>query len=206
MESKIIKVTPVDNYLSIGWMITNKCNYDCMYCPDKWHNGNNQYTLVQLQKYWIDIFDKTKDKNLKYKIGFTGGEATINKDFITFLEWLQQNYNNYIHMILLTTNGSASVNYYKKLFKIVNNITFSFHSEHADEIEFYKKIIKLKDVIGVHNFIHVNIMNEVWNQKRIVLYTDILNKHSISYSINEIDYELKTRSFPIMKGKQNLEI
>ena len=61
-------------------------------------------------------------------------------------------------------------------------------------------------MIGVHNFIHVNIMNEVWNQKRIVLYTDILNKHSISYSINEIDYELKTRSFPIMKGKQNLEI
>ena len=206
MESKIIKVTPVDNYLSIGWMITNKCNYDCMYCPDKWHNGNNQYTLAQLQKYWIDIFDKTKDKNLKYKIAFTGGEATINKDFITFLEWLQQNYNNYIHMILLTTNCSASLNYYKKLFKVVNNITFSFHSEHADEIKFYKKIIKLKDVTGAHNFIHVNIMNEVWNQKRIVLYTDILNKHSISYSINEIDYKLKTRAFPIMKGKQNLEI
>jgi len=207
MEPKIIKITPINSYLSIGWSITNKCNYDCMYCPDKWHNGKNQYTLIQLQQYWIDIFNKTKDQQLKYKIAFTGGEATTNKDFIKFLEWLQKNYKNYIHMILLTTNGSASINYYKKLFKVVNNINFSFHSEHADEKKFYEKIIKLKYFIAnTDNFIHVNIMNEKWNQHRISLYTDVLNRYHISNSINEIDYALKTREFPIMKGKSNFEV
>lgn len=206
MTAKIIEITPVENYFSITWAITNKCNYECMYCPSELHSGSTQYTFDQMQKYWLDIFDKTKSKNLKYKLSFTGGEVTINKDFVPFLKWLRSNYGEYIHMILVTSNGSASISYYKKLYEVVDNVSFSFHSEHADEREFYEKMIELKQRIDSEKFIHVNIMNEHWIKERIPLYVKVLTDNNISHNVNEINYSIGTRTIPILKGKLNLEI
>lgn len=206
MTDTIVKVTPNDDCFSITWIITNKCNYSCMYCPSYLHAGDRIHSLDQMQSYWIDIFNKTRHKNLKYKISFSGGEVTSNKDFLPFINWLRENYKDYINMILLTTNGSASVNYYIKLFNIVDNISFSFHSEHANEKLFFDKMIKLKKTISHKNFMHINIMNEYWIKDRIPMYTRILNKNHISHSINVIDYKIGTRIMPIMKGKANLEI
>jgi organic radical activating enzyme len=177
-----------------------------MYCPDFLHAGDHVYSLSDMQSYWIDIFNKTHHKNLKYKISFTGGEVTINKDFLPFVEWLRKNYKNHIQMILLTTNGSASVNYYTKLFKSINNISFSFHGEHANEKLFFDKMIKLRKIIAHKNFMHVNIMDEYWIKDRIPLYTQILEKNHISHSVNMINYNIGTRVVPILKGKTNLEI
>lgn len=209
MTNSIIKITPNEPCFSINWVITNKCNYDCMYCHDYLHSGKNVYSLSQLQSYWIDIFNKTRNKNLKYKICFSGGEPTSNKDFIKFVIWLREQYDEYIHKIVLSTNGSASLAYYKKLFTMVNNISFSFHSEHADEKKFFDKMIKLRKTISpmsTKNFMHINIMNEYWNVERIPLYTELLDKYKISYSVSEIAYSHGTRTFPILKGKANLEI
>lgn len=206
MANAIVKVIPNDACFSITWVITNKCNYDCMYCPAALHAGDAIYSLSKMQSYWLDIFNKTRDKNLKYKISFTGGEVTTNKDFAPFLLWLRTHYNNYIHMILITTNGSASVSYYKKLYNNVDNISFSFHGEHANEQLFFDKMIKLKQTINSKNFIHVNIMNEFWIKDRIPMYTSLLDQHNISYSVNEINYKSGTRTMPILKGKTNLEI
>ena len=62
-----------------------------------------------------------------------------------------------------------------------------------------------KDMLpGKH--LHVNIMNESWNQDRIPAYTKLLAEHNISHNVNEIDYSVQTRSMPIMKGKLNLAI
>lgn len=206
MTSKIVKITPLEKCFSISWHLTNWCNYDCMYCPAEYHSNTRQYSFEQLQNHWLEIFDKTKLQNLKYKISFSGGEVTINKDFLKFAKWLRDEYSDHIHLLLVTTNGSASLNYYLKLFDEIDNISFSLHSEHADEKAFFDKIIGLKSQISAKNFLHVNIMNEFWNEERIQLYTKILDEHKISYSINDIDYSLKTRTFPILKGKTNLEI
>lgn len=206
MTEKVIKIVPIDHLFNIGWLLTNKCNYDCMYCPEKYHSGTKQFSFEQLKQYWIDIFQKTKSQNLKYKLVFSGGEVTINKSFILFVQWLKENYSDYIKMILVTTNGSASVKYYKKLFKLVDNISFSFHSEHADEKEFFNKVLELKTTIDPKNFIHVNVMKEFWNEDRIPLYTEFLEKHNVSYSVNEVHHSMGTRTFPIMKGKTNFEI
>jgi len=206
MVPNVIKITPVESYFSITWAITNKCNYDCMYCPAALHAGDHVYSLSKMQSYWLDIFAKTQDKNLKYKISFTGGEVTTNKDFAPFVAWLRENYNDRIHSILLTTNGSASVAYYTKLYHSVDNISFSFHGEHADEKLFYDKMVKLKKIIDPKNFIHVNIMDEYWIKDRIPLYTKILTGHEISHSINSINYSSGTRTVPILQGRTNLEI
>jgi len=207
MNPRIVKVTPTEEYFSITWRLTTRCNYDCMYCPTKWHDTTSrQHTLDELQRYWEDIYSKSQHKKLKYKIAFTGGELTTNRDFLPLVAWLRNKYQDNIFQILVTTNGSATTKYYSQMFEYIDNISFSLHSEHVDEQKFFNMIQDLKESISPKKFIHVNIMNEFWNQDRITMYKKLLDNLKVSHSINELDYDLKTRETPVIKGKLNLEI
>lgn len=178
-----------------------------MYCSPEYHNDTDDYhSLEQLQKAWVSLHSQSAVRNLKYKISFSGGEPTVNKNFLPFIQWLRSEYNDNIAQILVTTNGSANLRYYLRLYKYVDNISFSIHSEHVDEDKFFKMVIALKNNMLPNKFIHVNIMNEFWNQERIDYYKKILDSNSISYSVNEINYAYQTRSIPIFKGKLNLAI
>jgi organic radical activating enzyme len=178
-----------------------------MYCPSKWHNNTDQHhSLETLQSAWTKIYERSQHHGLPYKISFTGGEVTNNKNFLPFVSWLRLEYGDRIFSLLVTTNGSATPKYYKKLFRVIDNISFSVHSEHIDEKRFFDMIVDLKKSIDSSRFLHINIMDEFWNQDRIRIYKEILEKFDISYSVNKIDYSLQTRNHPIFNGKLNLEI
>jgi hypothetical protein len=187
-----------------------------MYCPSNLHDDySNHLDLDVMQHRWTSIYEKTKHRHLPYKISFSGGEVATNKHFLPLVEWLVQNYKNQIKQMLVTTNGSASIAYYTRLFQNVSNIAFSLHSEHVDEQHFFNNVISLHKSISTDNLhnrttvkrhLHVNIMNEYWNQDRIQLYVSLLSKYNISHSVNQIDYKFQTRTIPIMKGNLNLEI
>jgi molybdenum cofactor biosynthesis enzyme MoaA len=178
-----------------------------MYCSPRWHDNTSKHkSLDELKANWLSIYTQSQQHKLKYKISFTGGEVTGNKHFYPFVKWLRENYGEHIQQILLTTNGSATYKYYSKLYEVVDNISFSVHSEHIDEKKFFDTVIKLHATIAKDKFIHVNIMNEFWNSERIPVYAELLKAHNISHNINEIDYTQQTRTIPIMKGKLNLEI
>lgn len=205
--SNIVKVVPTEQYFSLTWKITNRCNYDCMYCPTMWHDQNSEsQTLENLQAAWKSLIAKTSVLGLRYKIAFSGGEVTTNKNFLPFVTWLRSNHADRIHSILLTTNGSASTSYYTKLFKAVDNVSFSLHSEHVNEQKFFDTVLSLKQTIGPDKFLHVNIMDEFWNQERISLYTKLLKDNQVSHSVNKINYELQTRTIPIFKGTLDLNV
>lgn len=177
-----------------------------MYCPTEWHDNHSKHkTLEDFKSNWQSIYNKTASAGLTYKISFTGGEVTTNKNFLPFVEWLKTEYAE-VAKILVTTNGSATLEYYSKLFEFVDNISFSIHSEHVDEIKFFDMISQLRQKTKINKFIHVNIMNEFWNQDRIQAYKKLLEQTKISHSINEVDYTKQTRSIPIIKGKLNLAI
>jgi MoaA/NifB/PqqE/SkfB family radical SAM enzyme len=206
-SSKVIAVAPTEKYFSLTWRLGIRCNYDCMYCSSAWHNNTDTFRgLEELQQAWIEIFEKTKVHNLPYKISFTGGELTANKNFLPFVTWLRENYNQHLFKVLASTNGSASLTYYNKMFQSIDNITFSVHSEHINEQKFFNMIVKLQSTLPADKFLHVAVMNEHWNQDRIKLYTSLLNQHQISYSINEIDYSHQTREAPFFVGELNLEV
>lgn len=187
--SKIIKIDPLPKYYSITWMLGSFCNYNCNYCPTELHDTTSRpHDLETLKTAWQNVYQKTQHLGLKYKISFTGGEVTANKNFLPFLEWLRSNYAD-VAMALLTTNGSASANYYIKLARVVESISFSTHSEFMDEKEFFEKTVKVNSVmIRPHKSFHVNIMNENWNAEGITRYKSFLDKHNISYTVNEIFY------------------
>ena len=205
--TKIIRVRPTEEYFSITCQIDIRCNYNCMYCSPLWHDDTSNFkSLEELQTAWRDIFDKTKNLELPYKISFTGGELTANKNFLPFVTWLRDNYSEHLFKLLVTTNGSASTRYYQKMFDSVDNITFSVHTEHINEQKFFEMIIELHKILPKDKHLHVAIMNEYWNQDRIPLYTKLLDENNISYGVNEIDYSYQTRKNPIFLGKLNLEI
>lgn len=204
---KIYKLEPVDQVFSVTWNIGTRCNYDCMYCPTELHDNHSRHaSLEQLKKRWLSIYQKTSDKNLPYKISFTGGEVSANKSFLPLVRWMRNTYQSQIATVLATSNGSAGLGYYTRLFALVDNLSLSFHSEHADEQKFFDLVIALHRNLSKGKHLHVNIMDEFWNQERIPAYQALLAKHNISYAVNKIDYSLQTRSVPIMKGKLNLEI
>lgn len=203
---KITNVRPTEEYFSLNWQIDIRCNYDCMYCSTEWHDNSSGFkSLEELQAAWHSIFDKTKNLNLPYKIAFTGGELTANKNFLPFVTWLRANYSEHLFKMLVTTNGSASTRYYQKMIEAVDNIAFSVHTEHIDEQKFFNMMLDLSKNLPASKFIQVAIMNEYWNQDRIPLYTKLLDDNNISYTVNEIDYKYKTREQPIFFGKLNFE-
>jgi molybdenum cofactor biosynthesis enzyme MoaA len=168
-------------------MLGSFCNYDCSYCLPEWHDTTSKpHDLATLKTAWNNIRVKTQHLGLEYKISFTGGEVTANKNFLPFLEWLRSEFSD-IAMIVMTTNGSAGSNYYTKLSKVVNAISFSTHSEFMVEDEFFNKAIQLnKLMIRPEKSFHVNIMDEAWNQEAIKRYKVILETNNISHSVNKI--------------------
>ena len=138
-------------------------------------------------------------------MSFTGGEVTANKSFLPLIEYLTAgNFN--IKQIFITTNGSASENYYLRLSKLVTGISFSTHSEFFNEAEFFAKVHKINSVmIRPEKSVHVNIMDEYWNQDRILLYQSWLDKNNISNSINKINYPNDNQIIPIINGIKNIE-
>jgi MoaA/NifB/PqqE/SkfB family radical SAM enzyme len=140
------------------------------------------------------MFDSSSAKNLKYKINFTGGEVTVNKDFMPFVRWLRSNYNEHIAQIGVNSNGSANIEYYIELIDLVDFISFSTHTEFFNEEKFFNNVIKCAErVQSTNKTIHVNVMNEYWAQDQIQKYTSFLTKKNINHSVTEIDYSYKIR-------------
>jgi MoaA/NifB/PqqE/SkfB family radical SAM enzyme len=177
-----------------------------MYCPTELHDNTSAHPdLEKLKTAWNSFYQKTQQVGLPYKIGFTGGEVTANRSFLPLVEYLRSNPFN-IGQLIVSTNGSASLNYYTKLSAIVDSISFSTHSEHIDEQDFFNKALELnKLMIRPEKSFHLNIMNEFWNQDRIELYRSWCNTHKISYSVNQINYAKQTREYPVLQGTYNLE-
>ena len=196
-DKKIIKIEPTNPTFAVTWNIGLRCNFDCMYCPEKFHNLTDiDLTLDELQSRWRIIFAKTQKRGLKYKLSFTGGEVTVNKNFLPFLIWLNENYKEYISETGITTNGSASKQYYLDIISIdiISFISFSTHSEFFNEQKFFETAIAVNALSRILNkSVHINIMDEFWNAEKTIVYCNFLKKQNINYSINEIDYSYKIR-------------
>lgn len=206
MLEKIIRVEPTDDVISLTWMIGSRCNYECVYCHPDLHDKTSAHPdLSKLKSAWNSFYTQTQHLNLPYKLSFTGGEVTANKSFLPLMEYLNSGEFN-IKQLIVTTNGSASEKYYRRLAEIVTDISFSTHSEFFNEAEFFTKVRAInKIMIRPTKSVHVNIMDEWWNKDRTPLYQMWLDKHEISYSLNKINYQQSNRTIPIINGVKNIE-
>lgn len=204
-DKTIVRIDPVPRQFSVTWMLGSRCNYECMYCPAELHDKTSQHhDLVTLQRTWQQIVDKSQHLDLPYKISFTGGEVTTNRDFLPLIAWIKSQSDR--TQIFITSNGSAGLKYYMRIAKLVNGISLSTHSEFMDEKKFFATAKSLNHVmIRPDKSLHVNIMDEHWNCERMRLYEKFCQDNDISHSVNQIDYTKKNRIAVWHKGKENLD-
>jgi pyruvate-formate lyase-activating enzyme len=204
-SNPIIKIEPYHKSFIIHWLIGNKCNYSCSYCPDMWHSYNSRLKpLGELQAAWLRILEVNKSKHKKYELGFLGGENTLNKDFLPFIAWLYNEHHDIIANIGFTTNGTASVKYYTEIMKYCDWITFSTHSEFINEEKFFTKIIKINKLSkSLKCNIKVNIMDEPWHRERIKEYKEFLDKLNIDNYIHPI-HDFKEGKTPLPAKTKNI--
>lgn len=203
--NNIIRIEPVNPIFQVTWRLDLRCNFDCMYCPPQWHSLTSETkTLEQLQTAWRKIYQQI-NPNLKHiQINFTGGEVSINKDFLPFVTWLKTEYNN-ITDIVISSNGSASQDYYKQLLPHINSLTLSTHSEFFNESKFFNNVLYCaKQMIGTNKNLQISIMNEPWNQHRIETYKSFLTKLKIPHHVKEINWIHNTRPSHIENKNKKL--
>lgn len=88
-------------------IITEKCNFKCPYCRGLRKDCAGVKTLEEVKSI-IDIWTKDNLKNIR----FSGGEPTTHKNLLEMVEYAK---SSGIERIAISTNGSSSEVYYRKL-------------------------------------------------------------------------------------------
>lgn len=131
------------NVFQVTWDLGRRCNYDCSYCPVHRHDNFSPHASLEELKNsadfvfeYIDIYMEYRD--YKYaSIGFTGGEPTVNPNFIEFVKYFKNLYkekyeSRYKCSFALTSNGAMSKKMADDVVDNFGHITISYHAE-ADE-------------------------------------------------------------------------
>jgi MoaA/NifB/PqqE/SkfB family radical SAM enzyme len=124
------------NFIKIFWNLTNTCNYNCDYCNPIYKNGT--YKWLNNDDYYAFIDNlATHFISKAISIQFTGGEPTINKNFLSLMEYCN---NKLPHAYLETyTNGTKNLTWWKKAIKYLDVVHLSVHSQYDT--------FKIKDLI-----------------------------------------------------------
>jgi organic radical activating enzyme len=153
-----------------------------------------------MKTIWENIYNEIKDKFDSVDIVFTGGEVTINKNFLPFISWLYENYNSFTNDLLLTSNGSATTAYYIKSLEYLTHLTLSTHLEWMNERKFFETVLACNDIFlqrGTHYQFKVQLMGEEFNEEFIAkldVYEKFLQEHDISYSRKKLHFATKKHS------------
>jgi MoaA/NifB/PqqE/SkfB family radical SAM enzyme len=100
-------------------ILTDRCNFKCAYCRGIQKEFQGDMTLAQAKEV-VDIWTSGNLHNIR----FSGGEPTIWKDLISLVEYTKLKPS--IEHIALSTNGSATLEFYTQLCKAgVNDFSIS---------------------------------------------------------------------------------
>ena len=128
------------NVFQVTWDLGRRCNYDCTYCPTTRHDNFSPHASLDSLKRNTDFLFEYIDLYMKYRsfkhtsISFTGGEPTVNPNFIEFVKYLKKEYtekyqDKWAANFALTSNGAMGEKMAKAVMENLKHITVSYHSE-----------------------------------------------------------------------------
>lgn len=128
--------------MSVDWYVGKRCNFDCSYCVEYLHDNHSPHVPYENMKKLADYVYARSGRNVFWSL--TGGEPTLNPDFIRLCQYLKELKSRHIS---LTTNGSRTAKYFLELFQHLDNITLSLHMEsmaHRSR-EYIEKIVEIEE-------------------------------------------------------------
>ena len=177
LMDKFFSIAPVKQEpFIITWDLGRRCNYDCSYCPPHRHdNFSSHASLDELKDTTEFLFEyiSTIAAHRKYKdfhVSFTGGEPTVNPNFIEFTKYIRQRYNESFSSRFniffdLTTNGAMSEKIAASVIENFHHVTVSYHPEAAPVLkqQVLDRIRQFKDskiIIKVNVMFHAEMFDE----------------------------------------------
>jgi len=130
-----------DNNFRINWNIGKRCNFDCSYCPDTVHdNFSPHFKYDQLIDGTNNLFSQIPE-NMNIDIVYTGGEPTINPDFLKYVKTMHDKFiGEEQHLMMhVNTNGTKNKEYLTELSEICG-LRLSVHFEFTKWDALYKKL------------------------------------------------------------------
>jgi MoaA/NifB/PqqE/SkfB family radical SAM enzyme len=117
-DERAKKASSISPLKRVEILITNQCNFKCPYCRGIKREYQGQKSYNEL-KNLVNILKMNSLENIR----FSGGEPTTHPELLNIISYTKQ---AGVKRIAISTNGSASLNYYKKLIKCgVNDISVS---------------------------------------------------------------------------------
>ena len=170
------------DYFHLTIHLTEGCNYKCTYCYGQEPIGKDNFIPLDTIKSVIkQVFDLNKTN---YNISILGGEVTYIPIFLDIIEYINS-FNKNVNIIIMT-NGSRNIEYFKKLLSYKNiSIILSIHLEYMNEKTFsnIKDIIKLSNEYGYyHNSIFM--MPQPIMKDKFIYYTNLLLEYRKEYNFN----------------------
>lgn len=186
--------------LQIEWILGNVCNYKCSYCIPELNSGTNRPpSLNQALDFFnnLDQYYGTVPKQLH----ISGGEPTLWKDFLVFIEKLNPEI-----FLLVTSNGSRTLNWWERWKQVAENraaLSLSFHPEFSSVDHFVKLCHLLQDKIDV------TVMNMLLPSKRhryVELFEQI-SEHNIKVHVRgKVIRNWGYRQCPITYSESDLSL
>ena len=130
-------------YFSMHWSLTNNCNYKCDYCG-VWKD-EQMYPFEKTIEYINHVNEiKTVDTVL------FGGEPLFHPNILQIIGELESK-------IRVCTNMGKSLNFFRELCKINNDITMVI-SLHVHKVDLVKFVYKLEYLCEYFDFIKLKVM------------------------------------------------
>ena len=142
--------------LIVQWNLGNVCNYSCEYCPSYLHNGQIQWPELDIIKNTL-LKIKNRFPNKTLRIELLGGEVTLKKDFIEVMSFIKEQQCR----SLILTNGSRTLDYWKKLATNLDEVILTFHPQFADK-DHYNSIIDICLENKVNPIVHIAMVKDLF--------------------------------------------
>lgn len=170
------------DWFVVNWCLGSTCNFSCSYCPTNLHDGSHPWHNSQNVK---DFVQKIKaihpEKNIYFE--FTGGEVTLNKDFIDICKFCTESGVK----VGFISNGSRTLRWWEENKTYFDTVMLSFHSEFADPDHFCKVVEILHEQVRVH--VNVMMKSENW-QKCIDLANKVKDIGNCSIALQPLAHQL----------------
>lgn len=190
--NKVFAITPVnDDPFMITWDLGRRCNYDCSYCPSYRHdNFSSHASLDELKNTteflfsYIELVSKYR-KNKDFFVSFTGGEPTVNPNFIEFAKYIKSQYSlryadKFSLKLDMTSNGAMGSKVAKALIENFDYITVSYHAEAHDSLKSQVKQ-RILDFKNAGMSIKINVMFHADYFDECIALCDWLLENQIRY-------------------------
>ena len=193
----------------IEFTIGNWCNFKCAYCFDNANLGTyfppkvNDVLINNVKHMIKEIRSAYPKKHIRWTL--SGGEPTAQKKFAELITVLDSYENSHV---MLVTNGSRPIAWWKKNIKYLPHIILSHHPESDvnHNIELINLFVKHKTRVSVNVMIGDQNFKQAISAYKSYSFTTNIRYSKINLKFNRIRPTTRNTAFKKLSLEQHAEI